>query len=194
MSGVPEASDQDLVRRTREGDPAAFDQLVLRYEARMRVMLYGILLHHEDTEDALTETFFKAYRSISGFKGEAEFSTWLYRIGKNTAYNALRKTKRRPQSALVPEDDDEFNDNHYFIDENISSDVARQIENQELQKKLNECLALLSEDHRTVVTLFDIQDMSHAEIAQIMGCSEGTVRSRLFYAHKQLQKLLKNYK
>lgn len=194
MSGVPDVSDQDLVRRTQEGDPSAFDQLVLRYEARIRVMLYGILLHHEDTEDALVETFFKAYRSISGFKGEAQFSTWLYQIGKNTAYNARRKTKRRPQASLIPEDDEEFNDNNNFIDENISSNVTRQIENKELQNKLNECLALLSDDHRTVVTLFDIQDMSHAEIAEVMGCSEGTVRSRLFYAHKQLQKLLKNYK
>jgi RNA polymerase sigma-70 factor (ECF subfamily) len=194
MSGPPEVSDQELVRRTRDGDPSAFDQLVLRYEARIRVMVYGILLQHEDTEDAVVETFFKAYRSISGFKGEAEFSTWLYRIGKNTTYNALRKAKRRPQASLVPEDDEEFNDNNNFIDENISSNVSRQIENKELQNKLNECLSLLSEDHRTVVTLFDIQDMSHAEIAQIMGCSEGTVRSRLFYAHKQLQKLLKSYK
>ena len=194
MSGVPDVSDQDLVRRTQEGDPAAFDQLVLRYEARIRVMIYGILLHHEDTEDALVETFFKAYRSISGFEGKAQFSTWLYQIGKNTAYNAHRKAKRRPQIAPVPEEDEEFNNNNNFIDENISSNVARQIENKELQKKLNECLSLLSEDHRTVVTLFDIQDMSHAEIAEVMGCSEGTVRSRLFYAHKQLQKLLKNYK
>lgn len=194
MSGAPDVSDQELVRRTREGDPSAFDQLVLRYESRIRVMIYGILLHHEDTEDAVVETFFKAYRSISSFKGKSEFSTWLYQIGKNTAYNAFRKAKRRPQLSRVPEDDEEFNDNVHFIDENISSNVSRQIENKELQKKLNDCLALLSEDHRTVVTLFDIQEMSHAEIAQIMGCSEGTVRSRLFYAHKQLQKLLKNYK
>jgi len=192
-SHPPEESDQELVRKTQEGDIDAFDQLVLRYESKMRVTIYGILLNHHDTQDALSETFFKAYRALGNFRGESEFSTWLYRIAKTTALNALRKTKRRPQTTQTPEGDEEFNDNNNFIDKNISSDVVRQMGNQELQNKLNESLAELSEDHRTVVTLFDIQDLSHAEIAKIMGCSEGTVRSRLFYAHKQLQKLLKNY-
>ena len=193
MDTPPPPSDRELVRQTQEGDPAAFDELFRRYEKKMQVMIYGILLHHEDTQDAVIETFLKAYQSIARFEGKAEFSTWLYTIAKNTAYNLLRKLKRRPQVTLPPEEDENFHDNNSFIDKTISSDVLRQMENAELQNKLNESLALLSEDHRTVVTLFDVQEMSHAEIAKVMGCSEGTVRSRLFYAHKQLQKYLKNY-
>jgi RNA polymerase sigma-70 factor (ECF subfamily) len=188
-----EPNDQELVRRTQAGDPGAFDQLVLRYESRMRVTIYGVLLNHEDTEDALVETFFKAYRNLSSFQGKSEFSTWLYRIAKNTALNALRKLRRRPQGVVPLVGEEGFNEGKWFIDESLSSDTRRQLENKELQNKLNECLALLSEDHRTVVTLFDIQELSHAEIAKIMGCSEGTVRSRLFYAHKQLQSQLQRY-
>jgi len=157
------------------------------------VTIYGVLLNHEDTEDALVETFFKAYRNLASFQGKSEFSTWLYRIAKNTALNALRKLRRRPQGVVPLEGEEAFNEGHLFIDESLSSDTRRQLENKELQNKLNECLALLSEDHRTVVTLFDIQELSHAEIAKIMGCSEGTVRSRLFYAHKQLQSQLQRY-
>ncbi|MDE1170411.1 MAG: sigma-70 family RNA polymerase sigma factor [Verrucomicrobium sp.] len=190
-----EWSDQELVRQTQAGDPGAFDQLVLRYEGRIKALLYGILLNHEEAEDAAIETFFKAFRSIAHFRGQAQFSTWLYRIAKNTAYNALRRLRRRPAILPPPPDgDDDLQENFHFIDKNPASDVLRQLGNQELQNKLNECLRLLSEDHRMVVTLFDIQGVAHAEIARIMGCSEGTVRSRLHYAHKQLQQLLKNYK
>jgi len=191
-----EPSDRDLVRRAQEGDLAAFDELFFRYEKQIRVLLYNILLHDADTKDAHSETFAKAYQNLGSFREEAQFSTWLYRIAKNTALNQLRKLKRRPLLSFSREDEDgeEINEENNFIDGNISSNVTRQIENQELQNKLNESLARLSEEHRMVVTLFDVQGMSHAEIAEIMKCTEGTVRSRLFYAHKQLQKFLKDYK
>ncbi len=189
-------SDRDLVRRAQEGDLAAFDELFFRYEKPIRVLLYNILLHDADTKDAHSETFAKAYQHLASFREEAQFSTWLYRIAKNTALNHLRKMKRRPLFSFSKEGEDgeEFHEENNFIDENISSNVTRQIENQELQNKLNESLARLSEEHRMVVSLFDVQGMSHAEIAEIMKCTEGTVRSRLFYAHKQLQKFLKDYK
>ena len=193
-TGPTGPSDPDLVRRAQEGDLAAFDDLVVRYEKPIRVTLYNILLHHADTEDALIETFTKAYQNLASFREEAQFSTWLYRIAKNTALNQIRKRKRRPLFSLSQDEDDEFYEENSFVDETIASNVTRQIENQELQNKLNESLARLSEEHRTVVTLFDVQGMSHAEIAAIMKCTEGTVRSRLFYAHKQLQKFLRDYK
>ncbi|SDU02031.1 RNA polymerase sigma-70 factor, ECF subfamily [Verrucomicrobium sp. GAS474] len=190
----PGPTDRDLVSRAQEGDLAAFDELVLRYEKPIRVTLYNILLHHEDTNDALIETFTKAYQNLASFREEAQFSTWLYRIAKNTALNQIRKRKRRPFFSPSQEEEEEFYEGNNFIDNNISADVTRQIENQELQNKLNESLSRLSEEHRMVVSLFDVQGMSHAEIAAIMKCTEGTVRSRLFYAHKQLQKFLKDYK
>ncbi|HEY8964882.1 MAG TPA: sigma-70 family RNA polymerase sigma factor [Candidatus Methylacidiphilales bacterium] len=189
-----EPSDRELVRRAQEGDFPAFEALYLRYEKPIRVALYNILLHDADTKDAHSETFAKAYQNLPSFREEAQFSTWLYRIAKNTALNLLRKRKRKPLVSLSQDEDEEFYEENSFIDETVSSNVERQVENQELQKKLNESLARLSEEHRMVVTLFDIQGLSHAEIGAIMKCSEGTVRSRLFYAHKQLQKYLKDYK
>jgi len=190
----PNPPDRDLVKRAQEGDFSAFEELYVRYEKQIRVVLYNILLHDADTKDAHSETFAKAYQNLASFREEAQFSTWLYRIAKNTALNLLRKHKRRPVVSLTRDDGEEFYEENSFIDENISSNAGRQIENKELQNKLNESLARLSEEHRMVVTFFDVQGMSHAEIAAIMKCTEGTVRSRLFYAHKQLQKYLKDYK
>jgi RNA polymerase sigma-70 factor (ECF subfamily) len=186
--------ERALVRRCQEGDPGAFDQLMERYMPRVYGVIFHMVGNHEDTNDLLMESFEKAYRSLATFKADSSFYTWLYRISMNRTINFLRRTRNKHRNDVSMDDQgSELHNRAEFIDTHFSADVERQSLNQELEKKLNESLMKLSEEHRAVVNLFDIQGFSHAEIGKIMGCSEGTVRSRLFYAHKQLQKLLKNY-
>jgi RNA polymerase sigma-70 factor (ECF subfamily) len=188
----PEISDRVLVERTQAGDPTAFDELVRRYQPRLLGMLYNMTSNHTDAWDLAMETFEKAYKSIHTFRLDSEFFTWLYRIGFNLTVNFIKRNKHRHNLSMDDTDLDLQNRSE-FIDSSAAGDAERQSRLGELKKKLNESMMKLSDQHRAVVTLFDIQGLSHAEIGKIMGCKEETVRSRLFYAHKQLQKYLKNY-
>lgn len=184
--------DEELIRQTQQGDPKAFDQLFLRYQTRVYMVIYNMTTNHADTNDLLMEVFTKAYSSIAGFKFDSSFYTWIYRIAVNRTINFLKRNRNR-YNVSIDDQDLDLQNRSEFIDSSAASDTERQTNLQDLQKKLNESLMKLSEEHRAVVTLFDVQGLSHAEIAKIVGCSEGTVRSRLFYAHKQLQKYLRNY-
>ena len=188
-------SDQELVSLAQGGRSEAFDLLTVRYSKQLFNVIYNIVLNHEDTKDVLMETLVKAYNHIGRFRTDSKFYTWIYQIAYYESINWLRKRKRAPQKAELPDGmtEEASQDRAAYMDSHLSADVERQMRNKELANKLNESLATLSEEHRTVVNLFDIQGLTHAEIAFIMKCSEGTVRSRLHYAHKQLQKLLRNY-
>jgi len=187
-----EITDRVLVERTQGGDPTAFDELVRRYQPRLLGMLYNMTNNQTDAWDLAMETFEKAYSSIHTFRLDAEFYTWLYRIGFNLTVNFIKRNKHRNNLSMDDENLDLQNRSE-FIDIRADGDAEKQARLTELKKKLNESLMKLSDEHRAVVTLFDIQGLSHAEISKIMNCKEETVRSRLFYAHKQLQKYLKNY-
>lgn len=187
-----EITDRVLVERTQRGDPTAFDELVRRYQPRLLGMLYNMTSNQSDAWDLAMEAFEKAYRSIHSFRLDAEFYTWLYRIGFNLTVNYIKRNKHRHNLSMDDADLD-LQNRHEFIDASGTGNAEKQARLGELKKKLNESLAKLSDEHRAVVTLFDIQGLSHAEISKIVGCKEETVRSRLFYAHKQLQKLLKSY-
>lgn len=188
-----EPSDIALVTRAQAGDSRAFDLLVLRYQKRLYSVIFQIIRHHQDTEDVLYQTLIKANDNLSGFKGNSGFHTWLYRIAVNRSLNFIRLRKTNREMSIHA---DEGGDGGGFdlIDEGVVNEVEVQENRTELQNKLNIALSKLSEDHRTVVNLFDIQDLSHTEIAKILGCSEGTVRSRLHYAHKQLKNYLLDVK
>jgi RNA polymerase sigma-70 factor (ECF subfamily) len=188
----PEITDRVLVERAQAGDPTAFDDLVRRYQPRLLGMLYNMTSNHTDAWDLAMETFEKAYKSIHSFRLDSEFFTWLYRIGFNLTVNFLKRNKHRNNLSMDDADLDLHNRSE-FIDTSTSGDAEKQARLSDLKKKLNESMMKLSEEHRAVVTLFDVQGLSHAEISKIMNCKEETVRSRLFYAHKQLQKYLKNY-
>ena len=188
----PEISDRVLIERSQAGDPTAFDDLVRRYQPRLLGMLYNMTNNQTDAWDLAMETFEKAYKSIHSFRLDSEFFTWLYRIGFNLTVNFLKRNKHRNNLSMDDEDLDLQNRSE-FIDASGSGDAERQARLSDLKKKLNESMMKLSEEHRAVVTLFDVEGLSHSEISKIMNCKEETVRSRLFYAHKQLQKYLKNY-
>src|SRR5476651_112588 len=187
-----EITDRVLVQRTQAGDPTAFDDLVRRYQPRLLGMLYNMTNNQTDAWDLAMETFEKAYKSIHSFRLDAEFFTWLYRIAFNLTVNFIKRNKHRNNLSMDDADLD-LQNRAEFIDVSASGDAEKQTRLAELKKKLNESMMKLSDQHRAVVTLFDVQGLSHAEISKIMNCKEETVRSRLFYAHKQLQKYLKNY-
>jgi RNA polymerase sigma-70 factor (ECF subfamily) len=149
--------------------------------------------NHEDTNDLMQDIFAKAYRSIRGFRGKSSFYTWLHSIGANMTINFLKKRGRRFNMSLDDVDANIQNDKE-FIEATTGTNPVREADLGELQQRLNEAMMKLSYEHRIVVTMFDIQGTPHAEISKILGVSEGTVRSRLFYAHRQLQNYLEEFR
>jgi RNA polymerase sigma factor (sigma-70 family) len=185
--------DEVLVRRTQSGDTQAFDCLWQKYSSRIYSLIYNMTSNHEDANDLLLEVFAKAYRSINGFRGRSSFYTWIHEIAVNMTINFVKKRGRRFQMSLDDLDSNVRNDKE-FIDLTATNTPTREVDLSELQQRLNEAMMKLSLEHRTVVTMFDIQGMPHAEIARILGVPEATVRSRLFYAHRQLQNYLEEFR
>jgi RNA polymerase sigma-70 factor (ECF subfamily) len=192
-AGTPaEILETDLVKQAREGDLSAYDELIKRYQERIYATIYHMTSNHEDANDLAQESFIKAYSALKSFKGGSSFYTWLYRIAVNKTINFLKQRKNKYHLSL---NDIDFNAEHDPDLMALISDRTpqRDIGLSELQKKLNEALLKLSEPHRMVVVLHDVQGQSHEEIAEIMDCNIGTVRSRLFYARQQLQGYLAEY-
>jgi RNA polymerase sigma factor (sigma-70 family) len=186
------AVEMDLVRRAQRGDLKAYDELVQRYQQRIYATVYHMTSNHEDANDLAQDSFIKAYQALKSFKGGSSFYTWLYRIAVNKTINFLKQRKNRTHMSL---NDLDFNtENNPDLVALISENTPRRDAGlKELQEKLNAALLKLSEPHRLVVVLHDVQGQSHEEIAEIMNCNIGTVRSRLFYARQQLQSLLTDY-
>lgn len=185
----PPDPDQDLVTRAKDGDTRAFDALILKYGDKLFGLVYSMTSHKEDTHDLLQDVFAKAYQSLPNFRGRSTFYTWIYQIATNRTLNFLKKRKRRMTSSLDIAESPVQHD-PALIDTSHEANPERRTNINELQKRLNEAMMGLSDAHRMVVTLFDIQGMSHKEIAKILETSEGTIRSRLHYAHVQLQSAL----
>ena len=187
----PPDPDQDLVSRAKTGDTRAFDALILKYGDKLFGLVYSMTSHKEDTHDLLQEIFAKAYQSLPKFKGNSTFYTWIYQIATNRTLNFLKKRKNRSTSSLN-DMESSIHQDPALIDTNLNANPERQSSINELQLRLNEAMLKLSESHRMVVTLFDVQGLSHKEIAVILNSSEGTIRSRLHYAHLQLQSALQD--
>lgn len=184
--------DLVIVEEVKAGNVSAFDRLIKKYRERLYSIVYNITSNREDAADLTQEAFIKAYQSINKFQGKSSFYTWLYRIAVNTTITYVRKNRLR-----------QFFSFDHLTEEGVNSEVLDALMSKnkadkstflnELQEKLNEALQTLSIKHRTAIVLFEIEGLSHQEIAEIMGCSEGTVRSRLHYAKHKLQKELKEY-
>jgi RNA polymerase sigma factor (sigma-70 family) len=187
------AEDAALVARAQAGDTRAFDDLIRKYTPKIFGLVYNMTSHREDTNDLLQDIFAKAYRSIQRFMGKSSFYTWLYSISVNMTLNYLKKRNRYTKVSMDDVDSGIHNDEKFIEVTTAGTSPLREVNIHELQKRLNEALMKLSHDHRTVVTLYDVQGLQHAEISKILGVSEGTVRSRLFYAHRQLQAYLDDF-
>jgi len=184
--------EEELVRKARHGDLGAYDALVRRYQDRIYGTIYHMTSNHEDANDLAQESFIKAFHALKSFKGGSSFYTWLYRIAVNKTINHLKQRKNRIHLSL---NDLDFNTEH---DPDLVALISektphRDVNLSELQEKLNAAMLKLSEPHRLVVIMHDVQGMPHDEIAKVMDCNIGTVRSRLFYARQQLQALLSDY-
>jgi RNA polymerase sigma-70 factor (ECF subfamily) len=180
-------ADRELVRRAQSGDKGAYDDLVQRYQERVYATIYHMTSNHEDASDLAQDVFVRAWTALRSFKGDSSFYTWIYRIAVNRTINFLKQRRNR-STHLSLNDLEVGTENDPEMVELVSHRTPRRdAALSELQQRLNSALQKLSEEHRTVVTLHDVQGLAHDEIAQILKCNPGTVRSRLFYARQQLQ-------
>jgi RNA polymerase sigma-70 factor (ECF subfamily) len=184
--------DEELVARAQTGDAAAFDALVVKHSPRLYALVYNMTANHDDTDDLLQDVWAKAYRSIGGFRGKSQFYTWLHSVAANTTLNFLKRRGRRWMMSLDDLDSGISQDKE-FVELQTATTPVRETDLAEMQQRINEAMMKLTPEHRAVVTMFDIQGMPHADIAKVLNMSEGTVRSRLFYAHKQLQAWLSEF-
>lgn len=186
-------ADLEIVRRVQAGDVAAFDRLIEKYRERVFGIIYNMTSNREDAADLSQDAFIKAFQSIHRFGGQSSFFTWLYRIAVNSTLSHLRKARLRAFFSLERIDSDEPVAKEIIDALTDKSGAERDTYVRELQEKLNDAMQKLSIKHRTVVTLFEIEGLSHQEIADVMECSVGTVRSRLHYAKQLLQSELQPY-
>ena len=186
-------ADLEIVRQVQAGDVAAFDALIVKYRERVFGVIYHLTANREDASDLTQDAFIKAFQSIQRFGGQSSFFTWLYRIAVNSTLTHLRKARLKSFLSLETLNSDTPVSKELIDALTDKTGVERDAYVRELQEKLNEAMMKLSIKHRTVVTLYEIDGLGHQEIADVMGCSVGTVRSRLHYAKQLLQSELQPY-
>ena len=184
--------DNELVLKSQQGDVRAFDELVERYHGRIYGLTYNMTGNREDAEDITQEVFVKAFEALPRFKGKSSFYTWLYRIAVNKTIN-YRKKRNRNRVLSLDQFDQEIKTDDIYHDLTAKGSPLRNINLTELQERLNAALQKLSDKHRTVVVMHDMQGIPHEEIGKVVGASVGTVRSRLFYARRQMQTELSEF-
>ena len=191
-SAANEPDDLQLVARSQAGDTAAFNELVTRYRSRAFSMIYQMTRNEQDAWDLAQDGFVKAWKSIGRFRGQSSFYTWLYRILMNVTIDSMRR--KHIQSGI------EFDDQIGLrqIEPGAATapraelQPAEKISDQEIRGRIDEAIAKLSPEHRAAIVMREIDGLEYTEIAAAMECSLGTVMSRLFYARKKLQSLLKD--
>lgn len=185
-------TDQEIILRCKNGDREAFNLLMEKYQRQVFNVVYGMLSDYEDASDATQEVFIKVYRSIASFKGQSSFMTWLYRICSNVCNDFLRKRQRQGRTVSLDADNDEETNN---VMEVVSNEPTpdETLEMNESQKALWAAIKALKKEYREIIVYSDIQQLSYDEIAKIIKCPNGTVKSRLNRARSALKKnLLKN--
>jgi len=181
--------DEKLVRQVQRGEKAAFDLLVRKYQHRVTKLVSRFVRDRREVEDVTQEAFIKAYRAIGGFRGESAFYTWLYRIAVNTAKNYLESLGRRPLATDMDMETAEFVDSTDGLREQATPE--RQMLTDEIAATVNRVIDSLPGDLRTAITLRELEGMSYEEIAEVMECPIGTVRSRIFRAREAIDQELK---
>lgn len=186
MSG--QISDQQLVERVQRGDKNAFNLLVLKYQSKVISLISRYVRNQADVTDVAQEAFIKAYRALPNFRGESAFYTWLYRIAVNTAKNYLVSQGRRAPANDVDAEDAEYYEGSDALKEFASPE--RLMLSDEIKKVVFETLETLPEELRMAISLRELDGMSYEDIAIIMDCPVGTVRSRIFRAREAINKKL----
>jgi RNA polymerase sigma-70 factor (ECF subfamily) len=193
VSAPPDNSDMLLVERTIAGDQRAFELLVIKYQRRVQRLIGRMVRDVDLVEDIAQETFIKAYRALHQFRGDAQFYTWLYRIAVNTAKKFLLELKHDPtvtQAALQSSDDED--ETFYAGNESTTSETPEsELAAKEIAQEVNAALEALPNDLKQALTLREMDGMSYEEIAEIMKCPMGTVRSRIFRAREAVSARIK---
>jgi len=190
----PVETDQMLVERTVAGDQKAFELLVIKYQRRIQRLIGRMVRDVDLVEDIAQETFIRAYRALAQFRGEAQFYTWLYRIAVNTAKKALGDMKRDPtvsESALRGNSDDEDETSGVENELTAAETPETVLAAKEIAATVNSAMEALPEELRQAVTLREIEGLSYEEIAEVMNCPIGTVRSRIFRAREAISAKVK---
>jgi RNA polymerase sigma-70 factor (ECF subfamily) len=181
-------SDERLVEAARQGELGAFEELVARHRDKVYARIMTMMRNEDDAIELTQEAWVKAWQRLHQFQGGSSFSTWITRIAINLCLDELRKRQRRPTDSL-----EQLELEHGGMDRRLPpviADPAEPIEREELRKAIETAIAQLSPTHRTVLVLHEFEEMAYKEIAGLMGCSVGTVMSRLFYARKHMAALL----
>jgi len=190
MGEVDPTDEPDLVKKSRDGDTSAFDRLITLHRDRVYMIANNILRNSEDALDVAQDTFLRAWKNLSRFDGSASFGGWISRIATNASIDLIRRRQSRPQT--------EFEVAPMAIDAasrttpHRPSKPGESIDQSEIRERFQAALATLSPEHRAVIVLKEVEDLSYQEIADAVGCSIGTVMSRLFYARKKLQTELRD--
>ena len=177
--------DQELVERAQKGDKRAFELLVMKYQRKLARLLSRMVRDQAEIEDITQESFIKAYRALPQFRGESAFYTWLYRIAVNTAKNYLvARGRRAPTTTEFSNEEAEG-----FEDAELLRDIATpdaELQTKQIAAAVNKAVEALPEELRTAITLRELEGLSYEEIAQMMDCPIGTVRSRIFRAREAI--------
>jgi RNA polymerase sigma-70 factor (ECF subfamily) len=178
-----EQTDEQLVALAQEGNGRAFELLVRKYQFKI-IQLVGRLVGESDAPDVAQETFIKAYRALNGFRGQSAFYTWLYRIGINTAKNHIVSRGRRPANQDIDiQDAEQYGHTEHLSDVDTPESLLL---SEEIKQKVAEVIDKLPADLRQAITLRELEGLSYEEIAEVMDCPIGTVRSRIFRAREAI--------
>ncbi len=186
------ASDEQLVGAAKNGDMAAFEELVARHRDKIYARAFSMMRNEDEAVDLSQEAWVKSWQRLKQFQGDSSFGTWMTRIVINLCLDQLRRRKRQ-RTESIEEMDEESGGVERQMPVVIVNPTER-LERGELRKRIDGALQQLSHEHRTVLVLHEFEDMEYKEIARTMGCSIGTVMSRLFYARRKMAVLLANLK
>lgn len=191
-TGRDPVDDRELVESARKGDRDAFRVLFERYHRRAYALAFGVLRHQDDALDVVQDAFIKAHKYLDKFEGNSSFYTWLYRIVMNLAIDHMRKHRRVKPVEL----DEQHLDGTLggaedsLLPKILGGNPGRALLDKEIRARIDQALSELSENHRSVLVMRELEGMSYEEMAQAMNCSKGTIMSRLFHARKNMQKRL----
>ncbi|SBT16840.1 ECF RNA polymerase sigma-E factor [Marinomonas gallaica] len=183
------SSDEALVKRVQNGDKRAFDLLVLKYQHKVAALISRYIQDKHEVLDVAQDSFIKAYRAIDSFRGESAFYTWLYRIAVNTAKNYLVSRSRRPPSSDVELDNEDVHASYRELSDGGTPDAN--LNRDRLEAEIQSAIKDLPEELRGALTLREFDGLSYEDIAQVMDCPVGTVRSRIFRAREAVEKRIR---
>ena len=180
-------TDEDLIQKIKNGDIDAFDQLVHRYEGKIYSVAYRFMGNHADAGDLAQDTFIRMYQALPSFRGDSSFATWLYRVAANACRDELRKRQRRRSVSM----DEMIEASPANMPAASDYSPEETVQRHETQRQVQECLNRLSDDHRLILVMREIRGLSYEEIAGVLDCSLGTVKSRISRARNALKEKIK---